>query len=180
MPHNCPFFKQNANAYGVAVDNRRPFPDDEIEQMSIDQAGNKVKSVLRTVPDGVSFRNTDKDVQTFNHLPFNEAPQDSLLYKLADYSYACPLTYHCGTGLTPYGYYLCPIAGGGIDRIFGLDLGRKKMPAPSDQMEEQRLAFCRLCGHFKVGKLFKKNGFSASWRKAYRLYQNEKPVLTLY
>lgn len=101
--------------------------------------GNYVKSVLSRVPKGVEFRNTQKDVKKYEHEAFNDAPQDSIFYRFSDYSYACRMSSWCGTGLTPYGYYLCPIAGGGIDRIFGFDMGRKQMPENNDQMMEQRL-----------------------------------------
>jgi hypothetical protein len=53
-------------------------------------------------------------------------------------------------GLTPTGYYPCAVAGG-IDRILGAQLGRKTLPADSDDMLEELDKLCRLCGRFQDG-----------------------------
>jgi hypothetical protein len=50
-------------------------------------------------------------------------------------------------GLTPFGYYSCAPASG-IDRVIGIDMGHKTLPAPDDQMYELRDKVCRYCGHF--------------------------------
>lgn len=142
--------------------------------------GQYVNSVLSRVPTGVTFRNTHKDVKKYEHEAFNDAPQDSISYKFADYTYGCGMSSYCGTGLTAYGYYVCPIAGGGIDRIFGFDMGRKQLPDIDDLMLEQRLVFCKLCGHFKEKTNYNENLQSPSWKKAYKKYVNSKPILTPY
>jgi len=143
--------------------------------------GQRTKSVLRELPDWVVIDNTDKTTLSYKHEVFNEAPQDYFLYKFADYTYGCGKTYHCGTGLTPYGYYVCPIAGGGIDRVFGFDKGRKELPDDDDQMLEQRLIFCSLCGHFKQNfKEFNQLYLSSSWENGYNQYKKEKPILSRY
>lgn len=38
----------------------------------------------------------------------------------------CWVASYCGTGLTPYGYYPCAVAGG-IDRVMGFNIGRKQI-----------------------------------------------------
>jgi hypothetical protein len=129
----------------------------------------------------VVLRNTEKDLVGYQHEAFNDAPQDSLLYKLADYTFGCGMSHYCGTGLTPFGYYTCPIAGGGIDRVFGFDLGRKQLPDPDDQMEEQRTALCRYCGHFKQKyRDLNRNVITPSWEAAYRNAREKAPVLSYY
>jgi len=90
------------------------------------------------------------------------------------------MTSSCGTGLTPYGYYLCPIAGGGIDRVFGLDVGRKELPSAGDQMDDQRVLLCRLCGHFKERAAHNTDYCSPTWKNAYRAFARSRPNLTRY
>ena len=123
-----------------------------------------------------------------HHIPFNVAPKDSRLYKYANYSNGCLITSMCGIGLTPYGYYPCAIAGG-IDRIFGFNIGRKKLPSSNDSMIDQLQVFCRLCGHFRYPskKLFmykvkhtNNEILSPTWKKAYKKYKIKKPLLSLY
>jgi len=144
----------------------------------------KVKSVLDKVPKEVAFLNSAKDDRTqftegYTNQPFNEAPQDSLLYRFSDFRIGCCWTTTCGTGMTPFGYYVCPVAGG-IDRIFGFDAGRKQMPRADDQMMEQRLLFCRLCGIFKEKAARNSDYCSPTWMKAYREFKVRPPTLSRY
>jgi hypothetical protein len=108
------------------------------------------------------------------------APCDSLLYKYLDFTNGCFLSTKCGTGLTPYGYYTCPMAGFGIDRIFGYDLGRKRLSDPDDQLLEQRRILCRLCGHFEGWSYSDSVIVSPTWVKAYEKYKTLKPKMTFY
>ena len=121
---------------------------------------------------------TKKVGNKFFH-PFNVAPKDCKLYKYADYSNGCYITSVCGIGLTPYGYYPCAIAGG-IDRVFGFDIGRKKIPSDGDSMKDQMKIFCKLCGHFRYALPVNKEVISPTWRKAYEEYKKRKPKLSLY
>ncbi|KAA6458323.1 radical SAM protein [Acidobacteria bacterium AB60] len=147
--------------------------------------GAKIRSVLRCIPEEVMFRNSEKEnplhfAAGYVHEPFNEAPQDSFLYRGSDFTIGCSMTTNCGTGLTPFGYYVCPIAGGGIDRVFGFDAGRKELPDPGDQMDEQRRLFCRLCGHFKEKLVYNGSYSSPTWKRAYQRFAEARPILTRY
>jgi hypothetical protein len=84
-------------------------------------------------------------------------------------------------GLIPYGYYACPVAGG-IDRIFGFDIGKKKLPKQDDNMHDQLNKFCRYCGIFKRLELHSVNKpvISKSWASAYTDYKLNKIALTRY
>ncbi len=76
------------------------------------------------------------------------------------------LTFSCGIGLTPYGYYPCAIAGG-IDRVFGFGLGKSALPSPEDDMVDRLQVLCPLCGHFGFALPTKQRQISRSWRHAY-------------
>lgn len=111
---------------------------------------------------------------------FNRAPMDETRYRTADYTKACHIPSFWGIGLNRYGYYPCSVSGG-IDRVFGFDLGRKSLPNAGDPMSTECRAFCRWCGHFIAFHRVKgPEDMSASWRRAYRAYAESKPVLTHY
>jgi len=122
---------------------------------------------------------------------FNIAPMD-VGYKNTDYSGGCWAREMCGMGLNRYGYYCCSVAGG-IDRVLGLNIGRKKLPSSKDLMNDQSSKFCRYCGHLgtppwpqqleqiKIRRANSPKGrMSESWVKAYKKYKRKKPLLTLY
>ena len=170
---------------GLLIDYRREHSGSTAIVLATNGVGAKVKSVLDKLPKEVTLRNSAKDARTqfaesYAHEPFNEAPQDSLLYRFSDFRIGCYMTSSCGTGLTPFGYYVCPIAGGGIDRVFGFDAGRKEIPAPDDQMDDQRLLFCRLCGHFKEKFAHNTEYCSPTWKEAYREFAVRPPTLSRY
>jgi hypothetical protein len=142
--------------------------------------GDLVQKVLREIPEDVVIKNMQKDILGYKHCNFNVAPCDSLLYKYLDFTNGCFLSTKCGTGLTPYGYYTCPMAGFGIDRIFGYDLGRKRLSDPDDQLLEQRRILCRLCGHFEGWSYSDSVIVSPTWVKAYEKYKTLKPKMTFY
>jgi len=83
----------------------------------------------------------------------------------------------CGLGLTPSGYYMCAIAGG-IDRIYGYNLGRKKLPEESDLLSDQMSAFCRLCGHFGFQWPTRRSRQSKTWRMAYGRFDGDNSYET--
>lgn len=142
--------------------------------------GEKVNEMLKKVPDGIAIGNSSKKSKEQRFHPFNMAPKDSLLYKYADYSNGCTIIEMCGMGLTPYGYYPCIVAGG-IDRVFGFDKGKKKLPALDDSMVEQLRVFCPLCGQFRCGSITDKTVMSPTWKVAYQKYkQNGRKNLSLY
>ncbi|WP_259214118.1 radical SAM protein [Shewanella baltica] len=125
-------------------------PDTVIELVT-NGYGRKVNAALENLPEGIWVENSYKtgNVQP-SFGPFNMAPQDSVLYKFADYSNGCDIASSCGMGLTPQGYYPCAVAGG-IDRVLGLHRGRQSLPSPSDEMRDLMDIACRLCGRFYDG-----------------------------
>jgi len=141
--------------------------------------GRKVASVLSQVPKKVKIENSSKESSEQFFHPFNVAPKDRIEFKFADYSNGCEQTSKWGIGLTPYGYYPCALAGG-IDRIFGFDLGRKRLPSPDDSMVDQLQVFCKLCGMFRYANHTWQGVMSLSWEKAYAEYKKKKPSLSLY
>jgi hypothetical protein len=111
--------------------------------------GHAVKGALSKIPAGIEIENSFKDSpiqKQFRY--FNVAPVDLIEYKNLDFSNGCSITSDCGIGLTKHGYYPCAIAGG-IDRVFGFDIGKKRLPAKKDSMQEQLRTFCKYCGHFR-------------------------------
>lgn len=149
-------------------------------QLSTNGFGEIVNNTLSRVPKEIEVINSSKDSNVHLFHPFNVAPQDSKLYKYADYSNGCFRTSDVGMGLTPYGYYPCAIAGG-IDRVFGFDVGRKEMPSPDDSMVDLLQVFCRLCGFFSYGrKLVRGEAMSSTWRAAYERYGRSKPDMSSY
>ncbi|GBC59709.1 molybdenum cofactor biosynthesis family protein [Desulfonema ishimotonii] len=129
--------------------------------------GDRVNRVLDRIPAGIAVKNTFKTAGPRLFRPFNVAPVDTHRYRFADYSGGCRIISECGIGVTPLGCYPCAIAGG-IDRIFGFGLGRKKLPLPDDEMRDHLKIFCRLCGHFGFAWPTRKPEISKTWENAYR------------
>ncbi len=125
------------------------------------------------------------------HCGFNFAPCDLEEFMNADFSGGCFLTARYGLGLTMYGYYPHPICGG-IDRVFGFDIGRNEMPGSDDQMRDLFAKLCPYCGIFRymaqqTGKKryhpwndHHKGKVSDTWENAYTRYRQKKPDLSLF
>jgi hypothetical protein len=143
--------------------------------------GERTRAALARLPDGVTVEDTKKDSAVQPFQAFNLAPIDDPAYAGADFANGCPVTEVCGVGLGPYGYYPCAVAAG-IDRIFGLDLGRRRLPADDDDLVDQLRAFCRLCGHFRreVEAPVTAPVQSESWRAAYARWRSSPPSLERY
>lgn len=141
--------------------------------------GERTRAVLQSLPSWVVIDNTDKTREKPKFEPFNLAPRDRWYMAAADYTNGCGITTWCGLGLTPWGYYHCAVAGA-IDRVFGFDLGRKKLPDPGDDMLDQFVVFCSLCGHFLYGDPTDEEMLSPRWEAAYRRYRSRVPALTRY
>jgi hypothetical protein len=140
----------------------------------------KVSRILSEVPAEIEIENSKKTSEVNKFTTFNKAPQDSFLFKNADFSNGCWMTFHSGIGLTPHGYYCCAV-GGSIDRVFGFDVGRKKLPSNNDDMIDQLQLFCKLCGHFPQSHATTTcEVTSASWKAAYNKYRQMNPSLSLY
>lgn len=132
--------------------------------------GNTVHRALDQLPDTIIVKSTLKSSQVNLFKPFNMAPVDRLYNRFSDYTCGCRIIEDCGLGVTPSGYYMCAIAGG-IDRIFGYNLGRKEIPDESDRLSDQMSAFCRLCGHFGFQWPTRRPKQSKTWRLAYQRYK---------
>lgn len=147
------------------------------------------------VPAGVEVHSSNKrgPLQEL-HCAFNVAPIDLPEFAGADYSQGCCQPAQYGLGLNRYGYYPHP-ACGGIDRVFGFDIGRKTLPTPDDDMREQFPRLCRYCGFFRVfnravqpdfrssptaAELARRGEKTPSWQEAYRRYRSAPPSLQVY
>jgi hypothetical protein len=130
--------------------------------------GPRVNAVLAALPPGIEVDDSHKTSREPAFATFNVAPIDLPSYASADYTNGCAVTSGCGIGLTPRGYYACAVAGG-IDRVFGLGLERRALPADDDDLLDQLDAFCRLCGHFKreIEKPVHAPVQSETWKRAY-------------
>ncbi len=128
--------------------------------------GRQVRRVLEQLPPSVAIKSTLKNSRANLFRPFNMAPMDTHYNRFSDYSCGCRIIEDCGLGLTPYGYYMCAIAGG-IDRILGYRLGRPTLPDPHADFTDQMMAFCPLCGHFGFQWPTRKIRQSKTWQKAY-------------
>jgi len=143
--------------------------------------GDAVNTILSKIPQGIGIANSKKTSSYQGFFPFNIAPKDEFAYRFVNFSNGCWALRKCGLGLTPLGYYPCP-QGGGIDRVFGFDIGRKELPDHDDSMEDQLKVLCRLCGHFMLYKrpVYYKQIMSATWEKAYEKYKLKNPILSRY
>jgi hypothetical protein len=156
-------------------------PDTRIE-IATNGHGPRVRGVLARLPPDVAVVDTAKrsPVQP-DFKSFNVAPQDLSAYRRADFRNGCWIIEHCGFGLGPYGYYPCAVAAG-IDRVAGLDAGRKTLPSDADEMADLLNRFCRLCGHCKQERERSVDGprASPSWDALYRAYRKRRPALSRY
>lgn len=156
--------------------------------------GERARRVLAGLPPGVAVKDSAKrPVAEQGHLAFNVAPADLPAFADADFSEGCYIHSIFGLGLTRAGYYPHPVCGG-IDRIFGFDVGLKRLPAAAAELAGQMRRLCPLCGHFRE---FRRGGrrtsrwrrnagdqppgaLSPSWEAAYRAFRSRPPRLTPY
>jgi len=132
--------------------------------------GRKVHRVLDQLPTNIIVKSTLKTSRSNLFKPFNVAPRDTVYNRFSDYACGCRIIDDCGLGVTPFGYYMCAVAGG-IDRVFKYNLGRKNLPDKSESLSDQMSALCCLCGHFGFMWPTKKIKMSETWRKAYEQYE---------
>ena len=122
-------------------------PDTRI-QLVTNGYGKAVQRILERIPKEIEIENSQKqsNVQpTFS--PINLAPIDDEKQKDNDFSKGCWIPSLCGITLDMHGYYPCSAAAA-FDRVFGFDLGEKKIPYKSGILEEKFKKFCQYCGHF--------------------------------
>ena len=135
-----------------------------------------IENMIEKFPDKIVIKSTLKSSRVNLFRPFNVAPVDTIYNRFSDYTFGCRIMEDCGLGLTPSGYYMCAVAGG-IDRIFQYDMGRKKIPDKADDLSDQMLAFCSLCGHFGFQWPTRKIKMSKTWHMAYRRYLSDRKQL---
>ncbi len=125
-----------------------------------------------------------------HHYGFNNAPADDDAYKGHDFSKGCWWPAHYGIGLLRYGYYPHPICAH-IDRVFGFDIGVKRLPGAGHSWANHCNRLCRYCGYYDNRHLVYERpqnadqtgaggGVSPSWQQAYSEYRHRKPVLGVY
>ena len=186
-----------------------PNLEEILDMLIVYRESHSPKTFIRVLTNGLGERSTQaqsalpaKGIYVYNsaktsvfqhqHWPFNLAPCDEKYPERYDFSSGCHLPACYGVGLNRHGYYTHPICGG-IDRVLGLDIARKKLPHPNDQMRDQFAALCRMCGFFRFmtarnrngGGPMRKNarqpgGISESWQVAYERYAAAAPFLTKY
>lgn len=145
--------------------------------------GPKVQELLAKMPEWVKIRNSAKQSNKQNFSSYNLAPIDLERYKKANFSKGCWITEACGLGLTRYGYYPCG-AGASVDRVFGFNIGFKKLSDVNRRVLKKQLKqLCRYCGHFKDSfetEKVSEEEMSHSWADAYRAYKIRRSEPTLY
>jgi hypothetical protein len=154
------------------------------------------RAILQQLPPSVTGYSSQKTQRVQGeHVPFNVAPVDVAEDSAVDFSQGCFLPSMYGLGLTRHGYYPHPICGA-IDRVFGMDVGRKTLPEPGDGLHEQFPQLCRYCGllhHYNRAlnpnpptqaglqdTRYSPGTMTASWLDAYSRYRTQAPRLTPY
>lgn len=156
--------------------------------------GEMARRVLAGLPRGVRAKNSAKPpVADQGHMAFNVAPADLPAFAGADFTEGCYIHFIFGLGLTRAGYYPHPVCGG-IDRVYGFDVGLKRLPATAAELAGQMRRLCPLCGHFREFRPrgrgtsrwrrgagdFPPGSISPSWAEAYRAFREAPPALTPY
>jgi len=150
------------------------------------------RKALAALPPSVDVFLTHKQQTTqASHCAFNVAPVDRPEFAGTDFSQGCFLPAREGLGLTDRGYYGHPVCGG-IDRVFGFDIGRKSLPPVEDDLRDQFARLCQFCGLFRFfgsldrqhpdlvpgdGEIALRGTMSPSWVRAYARYRESRPPL---
>ncbi|MBD3388836.1 MAG: radical SAM protein [Candidatus Altiarchaeales archaeon] len=146
--------------------------------------GTATNEVLSNLPLWVDIRNSNKESSNQRFKTYNIAPIDLENLKDVDFTTGCRICSRDGLGLTRYGYYPCG-AGASVDRVFGKDIGIKKLEDVNiPNLTKQLKILCSICGHFKYDKMdcekVEKEAISKTWKKAYEEYKLKKPPLKIY
>ena len=155
----------------------------------------RTKKILQKIPKFIRINNTDKRTPKQKYLSYNIAPIDLPEYENSKFESGCSTAQRCGLGMIRYGYYGCG-SGASVDRVFGFDIGIKKLEdLNDDNVFKQFKILCKYCGIYKINSLpipDKENiktwedslittqQTSPSWKKAYDQYKKKKPKLSLY
>jgi len=165
----------------LLIEYKKKYSPETILRLETNGFGKGKGGILTKMPPEIvvfSTQKTNPFPQQFGKV--NIAPVDLPELDAIDYSNACHFKQNCGIGFTPYGYYTCGTAGA-IDRVFGLDIGRKKLPASDDMMVEQSEKLCGYCGAFIAANqlgIEAEEEMSPSWIKALKNYARKKPILS--
>jgi hypothetical protein len=151
---------------------REAVPDVVVE-VATHGATERARAAVRALPPGVRVDDSHKVGREQPFEAFNRAPADDPRHRRSDFRAGCGVTEHCGIGLGPFGYYPCAVAAG-IDRVVGLDRGRKALPDDADDLHDQLAAFCRLCGHYDPSPPTG-SARSPSWIAAYARWAARPP-----
>jgi len=166
-----------------------PFSPQTRIQITSNGFGAKVQNQLDLLPkhpqlivDDNSFKE-DRIVAYFT--PFNDAPIDNPEFANKEFHKGCWVTAYCGIGLNQGGYYPCGVAGG-IDRVFGLNKGIKKLKDVDTSIAGLLDTFCRYCGNFSESDVnqgnyiprhekaaLTKSVISKSWKTQYKKYNGK-------
>jgi len=145
--------------------------------------GARVNEVLSQLPDWVAIDNSRKISNVNEFSSYNVAPIDLAEYKNANFAKGCSNLQRCGLGLTRHGYYPCG-PGASVDRVFGFNIGIKKLTQLNDTcLKNQLKILCQYCGHYKDdygSETITAEKKSVSWQKAYERYKQKKPKLSRY
>jgi len=169
-------------------------PECEVELCSNGHSP-RARRMLSQLPRGFRAKNSLKSAAKHKgHFGFNIAPVDLPEFAQAEYTQGCYIPRIFGLGLTRSGYYPHPICGG-IDRVFGFNIGLKKLPTVADMAGQMR-RLCPLCGHFRQFTAESRRGLgilghgrenkflpgqqSPSWIRAYRDFRKKRPELSQY
>jgi len=157
-------------------------------EISTNGFGVEVNDRLGRVPGYIQVNNSRKSNRYQEKFDaFNLAPCDKWYYVLTDFTNACKISSLCGMGLNRFGYYPCTVAGS-IDRVFGFNIGIKKLPDQPQEFDEQKRTLCRYCGHFPSRSFIppeykislRGEPRSKSWVKSYQRFAEKPPILSLY
>jgi hypothetical protein len=150
------------------------------------------RRIIEKMPPGVCVLDSAKESPNQEqHRDFNVAPIDLRPDKSSMFENGCVFPTIFGIGLNRYGYYPHAVCGG-IDRVFGLDVGRKFLPDADDDLSDIYPHLCRYCGHFWDSTDLDEPAVpvredrkdappcTISWSRAYSSYQTRRPELRLY
>ena len=150
------------------------------------------RRIMAMMPPEIDVHDSGKeDSDQDHHRNFNVAPIDLSPEQADKFADGCVLPSIYGMGLNRYGYYPHGICGA-VDRVFGLDVGRKTLPPEGDTLSDMYRSLCRYCGHFwdctnieEPEAPARTDGKDAppcteSWTRAYSTYAKRKPELRLY
>jgi hypothetical protein len=152
----------------------------------VDSVGEKIRLTTNgdfptdMLPSRVQVRNSSKEEKgQAQFTAVNLAPVD---FGKTDVQ-SCSIPWRCGIALTKYGYFPCG-AGAAIARVFGIDIGIKRLKdATPEALWQQMRQLCPLCGHSKSLCKTAECGVqetSITWENAFAMYKLNKPTLSEY